>query len=190
MLQCLICEDWFHATHLHATVPELYQEMVCAGCVKAAPWLQVYAIPQPLELDVEGEGENPGVIKASSEKETSEVDKQEVEIGDLPASVDVSVSHSDSVVPVDRNLGDTKVEADNIEAGKKREATQSSELNHSPKRKKTNDCKLFGREVSPTTPARSLFFLETFRTDICKCGSCLDLYTSHKLPFLADPLEG
>ncbi|KPP72419.1 putative E3 ubiquitin-protein ligase UBR7 [Scleropages formosus] len=45
MIQCVICEDWFHGRHLGCTVPESMelQEMVCEACMNKAPFLWIYA---------------------------------------------------------------------------------------------------------------------------------------------------
>lgn len=44
MIQCIICEDWLHASHLEATVPanDQYSEMVCKGCMEKNEFLHDY----------------------------------------------------------------------------------------------------------------------------------------------------
>uniref|UniRef100_A0A3Q3X049 Putative E3 ubiquitin-protein ligase UBR7 n=1 Tax=Mola mola TaxID=94237 RepID=A0A3Q3X049_MOLML len=46
MIQCVICEDWFHCRHLGCTVeePEELQEMICEACMNKAPFLWIYAV--------------------------------------------------------------------------------------------------------------------------------------------------
>lgn len=48
MIQCVVCEDWYHGRHLgmdRKDVPEgdSYAEMVCVGCVTKHPFLMAYA---------------------------------------------------------------------------------------------------------------------------------------------------
>uniref|UniRef100_A0A3Q3EXZ8 Ubiquitin protein ligase E3 component n-recognin 7 n=1 Tax=Kryptolebias marmoratus TaxID=37003 RepID=A0A3Q3EXZ8_KRYMA len=45
MIQCIICEDWFHSRHLGCAVvePEELQEMSCEACMSKAPFLWTYA---------------------------------------------------------------------------------------------------------------------------------------------------
>ncbi|XP_029453700.1 putative E3 ubiquitin-protein ligase UBR7 [Rhinatrema bivittatum] len=45
MIQCVVCEDWFHGRHLGALPPENmdFQEMVCQACVSLCPFLCAYA---------------------------------------------------------------------------------------------------------------------------------------------------
>lgn len=47
MLQCVICEDWYHSKHLGCEKPipadNAYDEMICAGCMKTHDFLWRYA---------------------------------------------------------------------------------------------------------------------------------------------------
>ncbi|KAL4710623.1 hypothetical protein ACJJTC_003259 [Scirpophaga incertulas] len=45
MIQCIICEDWLHSSHLEATVPtnEQYSEMVCKSCMDKNEFLHDYS---------------------------------------------------------------------------------------------------------------------------------------------------
>ncbi|XP_016420222.1 putative E3 ubiquitin-protein ligase UBR7 [Sinocyclocheilus rhinocerous] len=45
MIQCIVCEDWFHEKHLQAPAVdcEALMEMICGRCMTRAPFLQTYA---------------------------------------------------------------------------------------------------------------------------------------------------
>lgn len=45
MIQCCVCEDWYHADHLKLTdpVPAEYEDMICFGCVKRYKFLNSYS---------------------------------------------------------------------------------------------------------------------------------------------------
>lgn len=46
MLQCVLCEDWYHSKHLECKdIPgdDAYEELVCAGCMKKHDFLWRYA---------------------------------------------------------------------------------------------------------------------------------------------------
>ncbi|XP_034018054.1 putative E3 ubiquitin-protein ligase UBR7 isoform X2 [Thalassophryne amazonica] len=45
MIQCVVCEDWFHSRHLGCAVPDCVelQEMICDSCMKQHPVLWTYA---------------------------------------------------------------------------------------------------------------------------------------------------
>ncbi len=78
MIQCVVCEDWYHGRHLGLGTKEEgekkpldlplprgadYAEMVCAGCASVHPWLEGYSDldcrhkgKEDEEVDVEGKG--------------------------------------------------------------------------------------------------------------------------------------
>lgn len=45
MIQCIVCEDWFHTQHLEATVPpnNQYSEMICKSCMDDNLFLHDYS---------------------------------------------------------------------------------------------------------------------------------------------------
>ncbi|XP_077477263.1 putative E3 ubiquitin-protein ligase UBR7 isoform X2 [Stigmatopora argus] len=71
MIQCVVCEDWFHTRHLGCTVtePEELQEMVCEACVDKAPFLRTYAahLSVPSEEDRE--------VNVTGEEESGEIEQ-------------------------------------------------------------------------------------------------------------------
>lgn len=54
MIQCTICEDWLHASHLEATLPnnDQYSEMICKACMEVNEFLYDYSY---LAVNVDGE---------------------------------------------------------------------------------------------------------------------------------------
>ncbi|KAJ8721159.1 hypothetical protein PYW07_001934 [Mythimna separata] len=46
MIQCIICEDWLHSSHLEAVVPanDQYSEMVCKSCMEKNEFLHDYSM--------------------------------------------------------------------------------------------------------------------------------------------------
>uniref|UniRef100_A0A2A4JQ13 UBR-type domain-containing protein n=1 Tax=Heliothis virescens TaxID=7102 RepID=A0A2A4JQ13_HELVI len=46
MIQCIICEDWLHASHLDAVVPanDQYSEMICKSCMEKNEFLHDYSM--------------------------------------------------------------------------------------------------------------------------------------------------
>ncbi|KAI4462679.1 e3 ubiquitin-protein ligase ubr7 [Holotrichia oblita] len=42
MIQCIICEDWYHTRHLGVDIPSLFAEMICENCVKEHDFLVNY----------------------------------------------------------------------------------------------------------------------------------------------------
>ncbi|XP_077394546.1 putative E3 ubiquitin-protein ligase UBR7 [Festucalex cinctus] len=67
MIQCVICEDWFHSKHLACQVADV-DDMVCEDCMNKAPFLWTYAAHLSAEIkeaeDVEVE-ENADILESS-----------------------------------------------------------------------------------------------------------------------------
>lgn len=44
MIQCIICEDWYHFRHLETPVPDVntFDEVICSACTKRNSFLQYY----------------------------------------------------------------------------------------------------------------------------------------------------
>ncbi|XP_039751428.1 putative E3 ubiquitin-protein ligase UBR7 [Pararge aegeria] len=55
MIQCIICEDWLHVTHLEGSVPDndQYSEMICKVCMDKNDFLHDYSdLAVNIEVDV------------------------------------------------------------------------------------------------------------------------------------------
>jgi hypothetical protein len=135
MIQCIICEDWLHASHLDATVPtnEQYSEMICKGCMEKNNFLHDYTdiavFNETCEIDImnvssidqsslnltneinetQNEKLTNGAIKTSEKdsKESSEVDSKETENTDTKAVENVPENIS---MDAEDMIEDTSVE--------------------------------------------------------------------------------
>ncbi|XP_011050924.1 PREDICTED: putative E3 ubiquitin-protein ligase UBR7 isoform X2 [Acromyrmex echinatior] len=75
MLQCIICEDWYHLKHLecdnNAPADNAYDEMICAGCMKKHNFLWKYATKHAVlkkadvKLDVSEKNEEINISELS-----------------------------------------------------------------------------------------------------------------------------
>lgn len=85
MIQCVVCEDWYHFRHLESKVPDVngFEEMICAGCTKKNKFLQYYGEcsvaagdclnvtmddAEMSVVDVDGEDENASLVKPDDSK--------------------------------------------------------------------------------------------------------------------------
>eukprot|EP00116_Pleurobrachia_bachei_P004692 sb/3464954/ len=196
MIQCVVCEDWFHDVHIGTTVPEPYEEMICGTCIARNPFLSHYALPKPPVLDV---GKSPKneipadtvtgngslksdetVISSASEKPIERPENVAVPEND---SSKTDNSHSD-VTKVESNVNEndsTTTEQNPVSSTSAAETSETSEPN--AKRKRLNVCKL---DSFPATEPekRAYFFNDQFRGNICKCNKCISLYTEHNITFI------
>jgi len=173
MIQCVICEDWFHGRHLGRaeddcdkdeantvdrrlvdpdfSIPKdsSYSEMICVGCVKKNPFLSAYA---GLAVNV--------VAK----------DK------DVAASV-VDVEGSDDGPSEAKRR---KVEDDD---------DKDEEKNGVSKPEKTTEKKQCPvKTMSAKTRPGTMFMADGWRAELCRCADCgAGVYAGRELEFLLDP---
>lgn len=76
MIQCIICEDWYHCRHLEGDIPQLsaYYEMTCGACIRKHDFLLNYsglAITKIAE-DLDKSNINNVNIKVEAETESGD----------------------------------------------------------------------------------------------------------------------
>eukprot|EP00116_Pleurobrachia_bachei_P004814 sb/3465076/ len=187
MIQCVVCEDWFHDVHIGTTVPEPYEEMICGTCIGINPFLSHYALPKPPVLDVGKSPENDTPVDTvsgydnlkSDEDGKSSASQKSLE---KPDSVAITENSDSPKTESDVNeKGSTTTEHNLVSSTSGPETPETSEP--SAKRKRLNACKL---DSFPTTELekRAYFFNDQFRGNLCKCDKCISLYTEHNIIFI------
>uniref|UniRef100_A0A3Q3J098 UBR-type domain-containing protein n=1 Tax=Monopterus albus TaxID=43700 RepID=A0A3Q3J098_MONAL len=166
MIQCVICEDWFHTRHLGCNVvePEELLEMVCEPCMNKAPFLWMYAAYFAV----------PPVISVSQPKEEIEVDVEEGGEKEEDSEPENTHSHVTDEAGVQRNC-------------KTREETGSPGTATT----ETASCKL--KELQAKGPERlrqgAVFWPYSWRSKLCTCTSCKVAYVAAEVQFLMDQLD-
>ncbi|KAM9841947.1 putative E3 ubiquitin-protein ligase UBR7 [Aulostomus maculatus] len=160
MIQCVICEDWFHTRHLGCTMvePEELQEMVCEACMNKAPFLWTYAARYAV----------------SPEEGEVEVDVEER---------DKKVEHSQPSQNKDEEPC-TSVEHMNQETA----ANGSSCKRTHEEMTNSAECKLKELQVQNRDKPRrgAVFWPYTWRSTLCTCTSCKRAYVAAQVQFLLD----
>lgn len=79
MIQCIICEDWYHSRHLNAKVPDasLYSEMICGSCITKNDFLLDY-IGYAVQV-VDEASRNESNLNITSLDESTAVDEESEE---------------------------------------------------------------------------------------------------------------
>ncbi|XP_061600375.1 putative E3 ubiquitin-protein ligase UBR7 [Cololabis saira] len=173
MIQCVICEDWFHMRHLGCAVtePEELEEMVCEACMNKAPLLWTYAAhfavqpvikvscneEEEMDVKVEVEEENCEQNESRNEKTTSSAEHTEQEEMRKRSS------------PCKRTHKEM--------AGSPLKATTKSEV-----------CRLKELQAQGTDRLRqgAVFWPYSWRSQLCTCTSCKKAYVAAEVPFLMD----
>jgi E3 ubiquitin-protein ligase UBR7 len=138
MIQCTVCEDWFHLNHLKGsekfpTNPDVYEDIICHGCMNKNKYLWYYQ----------------GYITLKSNEQTSEVAEDEEE---------------------------KLIETTSIESTE----TKNEEI---------NGCLLEAyqtkfKDLDLDKMDQSCCFVNGWRSALCKCNDCLEVYKNKQVDFL------
>ncbi|BFZ61629.1 hypothetical protein YB2330_002701 [Saitoella coloradoensis] len=171
MIQCLLCEDWYHEKCL-GEVPDAddFEHMICRGCVDEHPWLKRYHTQEGTVLPgkekvVDVEGDSDEVKQETQEKEEVKEEKTEVAEESVASKNGKRKAPSeDEDVPASAEIKKVKTENN-----------------------ANTTCIYEGLPPAPSEPI-SLFLTDNFRAHFCHCPSCISrTLSSH--PVLLTPEE-
>ncbi|RXN26568.1 E3 ubiquitin- ligase UBR7 [Labeo rohita] len=170
MIQCIVCEDWFHGRHLGCTVPDCVelQEMICESCMNKTSFLWNYAA----QIAV------PPITKVSPCK------------GEEDVKVEIENDEDEKKIKNEnpKSPGDEKVQVNGTSACKRK---HQEETEGSSEEGSCSGCRL--REMKATgksrTPQGAVFWPSAWRTKLCTCGDCKVLYADAGVSFLMDEMD-
>ncbi|KAB0799755.1 hypothetical protein PPYR_07642 [Photinus pyralis] len=78
MIQCILCEDWYHTRHLGVEFPRnvSYAEMCCESCIKQHPFLLYYGALCVKAADPNAEAESKEDEKDDNEVDVAQTDEK------------------------------------------------------------------------------------------------------------------
>uniref|UniRef100_A0A8C2JYD6 Putative E3 ubiquitin-protein ligase UBR7 n=1 Tax=Cyprinus carpio TaxID=7962 RepID=A0A8C2JYD6_CYPCA len=170
MIQCIVCEDWFHGRHLGCVVPDCVelQEMICESCMNKTPFLWNYAAHIAV----------PAITKVSPCKGEEDV-KVEVENDEE----EKKIKNENPKSPVEE-----KVQVNGTSACKRK---HQEETEGSSEEGSCSGCRL--REMKSSGKSRTLqgavFWPSAWRTKLCTCTDCKVLYADVGVSFLTDEMD-
>ncbi|KAL9246648.1 hypothetical protein vseg_020156 [Gypsophila vaccaria] len=191
MVQCCICEDWFHREHLglesSETIPVdeegqvLYEDLICPGCSATCSFLTLYPcgiFVAPKKHDIEA-NEDRG--KGTLEETPSA----------CVTSGKIDGTSCDLLEPCDNGVG-TKPE--NISCNEGLDAEEISKKEPSLKNcsysgSSGTACQL-GVDLGAATPLpnsnKAMFVRKDWRALLCRCDKCSNFYKRKSVDFLLD----
>ncbi|XP_054131474.1 putative E3 ubiquitin-protein ligase UBR7 [Melozone crissalis] len=171
MIQCVVCEDWFHGRHLGAVPPESgdFHEMVCQACMKRCHFLWAYAS----QLAV------PPLTKASSLEDEGIVLKvEESEEQKKEIKKEGGVEHHD-----------TKEEKQS-EQFSEPSTSSGSACPEVVTKSEEPICKLKELQSKPFVKKdTATFWPSNWRSKLCTCEDCLKMYSELEVQFLTDECD-
>ena len=193
MIQCVVCEDWFHSRvslilispllpiiilvplpyptqHLEGEAPPSYEEMVCDSCMQSCDFLRVYQQwTMPTKIVKESETNSSDLDVSNGPESGSRVDLDVTNGSESGSRVDLYVtngSESGSRVGNETN----KRPGSHSVVG--RDAIESEDA-------PPNDCELLRRRksalnqsVSSSSQKGAGYFDKKWRAQLCRCSTC------------------
>ncbi|XP_078262919.1 putative E3 ubiquitin-protein ligase UBR7 [Rhinoraja longicauda] len=184
MIQCVVCEDWFHGRHLGGVLPDNveYQEMVCQSCMKRCSFLWVYA-------------PHMSVIKATDADNSGPLPKMENDNVDVCTVQENGDSHNQKLkgramkneeTGAKHSEPSTSCKAEKSEAANGDEASCSVEEDAA----KNAGCKLQQlKKRGGIQRECATYWPHNWRNRLCTCPSCMNLYKELEISFLLDEFD-
>ncbi|KAH7442950.1 hypothetical protein KP509_02G009500 [Ceratopteris richardii] len=235
MLQCCVCEDWFHEGHLGlSTIEEVprddegeptFDEIICQVCAESLDFLSHYAylfVPTIMSNSSCKEVARADVSPANEGSEIVEIvhnDSQNTVETGSPGKVEVNTLLKSSSTIRGEVEGESSKTADitSIVVSSKNESVEQDfstegHNNSNGTGERNADCSntchpsgLLSGEASGCilksamasnsaegeTPsgwtAKAVFLKKNWRSQLCRCTSCLEIYRKKGVSFLMDP---
>lgn len=172
MIQCIMCEDWYHGRHIGGPVPDDYFEMICSKCMESHSFLYSYLNKfQYVNVndDKTGDNELNGVLISSDEKVSSA--EPQVKKEDEKSETTACDSKTETASGVIKDSVEDKTET-------------NPELNIATKIE-DSECFLKQFPIKPDgLMTGSAFWPENWRNELCKCSSCMDIYMKYHCGYL------
>lgn len=166
MIQCIVCEDWFHGRHLGAVPPDSgdFHEMVCQACMDRCPFLWAYAS----ELTV------PTVTKVTPAAED----------GDL-----LDVEETEDIKKENRADHQTKT-GEEKSLQNNEPSTSSGSVCSEMAKNEASTCKLRAFQAKQHLQKNTAtFWPHSWRSKLCTCKDCMKMYSDLEVAFLTDECD-
>ncbi|NXG68224.1 MLO2 protein, partial [Baryphthengus martii] len=177
MIQCIVCEDWFHGRHLGAVPPDSgdFHEMVCQACMNRCHFLWAYASQLAVPALTKANSlEDEGIVLKveESEEEKKEIKKES------------GVEHQEA-----------KEEKQMEQLNEPSTSSGSASLNtliliQVVTKSEAPICKL--KELQSKQFLKNdtaTFWPSNWRSKLCTCGDCLKMYSDLEVQFLTDEYD-
>jgi E3 ubiquitin-protein ligase UBR7 len=176
MIQCVVCEDWFHTRHLNSTLPmkKNFGEMICDTCMVKNEFLKAYTQycidgDQPDEEVAVVDEQVPAGGEKKDEKIREEIDQCVLDI------INVKMAETGG----DGEAGPSGSGASKQKAPKSEEALDA-------KRQKLDADACRKPQSATAYTGGATFWPENWRQHLCQCDACLNVYRENKVLFIID----
>ncbi|NXQ04784.1 MLO2 protein, partial [Vidua macroura] len=189
MIQCIVCEDWFHGRHLGAVPPESgdFHEMVCQACMKRCHFLWAYASQLAVFLLVGMYLPVPPLTKANSCEDEGVVLKvEESEEQKKEIKKESGVEHHDTK----EEKQSEQFNEPSTSSGYCSKFLQKFPMEIAETTSNFSFCKLKELQNKPFVKKdTATFWPSNWRSKLCTCEDCLKMYSELEVQFLTDECD-
>ncbi|KAG0450743.1 hypothetical protein HPP92_026542 [Vanilla planifolia] len=192
MIQCCICEDWFHENHLgldstdeiprDEEIEPLYEDFICQECALTCSFLKLYPPSTWARMNQSNVPESPG-------KESS-VDSSSILLAKSKFINDSNVMNGSLMNNATTYYEPTKSESKDQTQGETSSANYGLEEDKSFGSNGTSQVKcILGLDVGHTTfdlEKKPMFLSKKWRDMLCRCSTCTNFYKQKGLCYLID----
>lgn len=162
MIQCISCEDWFHGRHLVGHMPDNddFSEMVCHKCMSKLSFLWNYYERDTATKRVKRENDSSATKdeKTTGDNVSNGKESENGETIKTETKTETSTENSTSVTKVENGTSTKCILKEKKEANLPSDSVKSG----------------------------STFWDENWRTILCQCNECVDLYKQLDCSYLID----
>ncbi|XP_072479480.1 putative E3 ubiquitin-protein ligase UBR7 isoform X1 [Notamacropus eugenii] len=189
MIQCVVCEDWFHGRHLGAIPPESgdFQEMVCQACMKRCSFLWAYAaqlaVPTVTKIIT---AEDDGVLTVDG-TEDQKVVKAENGANHHESIPEESVLEKGKDVREENKA--EQVDEPSTSSGSESDL-QAVSVNEHQTIESHSGCRLQDlRTKKYVKQDTATYWPHNWRNKLCTCSDCMKMYADLEVLFLTDECD-
>ncbi|XP_069118451.1 putative E3 ubiquitin-protein ligase UBR7 isoform X2 [Argopecten irradians] len=183
MIQCVMCEDWYHGRHLgNKDIPGDFEEMICTGCMHKYDFLWAYNIYSQETQKIESAESSTDVDVGEKGKRSCEGEEEERELT-TPQPSCQGESEVSSRTPQPSCQGESETTPCNSEPVLKKARIEES----GDKLESVDLCLL--KELQrreDTVQDSATFWKAAWRNKLCVCPSCKDMYRDRGITFIID----
>ncbi|XP_044520970.1 putative E3 ubiquitin-protein ligase UBR7 [Gracilinanus agilis] len=187
MIQCVVCEDWFHGRHLGAIPPESgdFQEMVCQACMKRCSFLWAYAAQLAVTKIVAAEDD--GILNVDG-TEDQKVIKAENGANHLESISKESVLGKGKDIKEESKA--EQVDEPSTSSGSESDLQTVSTNEHQNTEESHSGCKLQDlRTKKYVKQDTATYWPHNWRNKLCTCSDCMKMYADLEVLFLTDEYD-
>lgn len=211
MIQCIMCEDWFHSRHLNAKIPDSngFDEMICDACTLNHDFLNLYSAYRIVPKDdantsIESNADDTAAeISVTDVDETKSPGKEKPATEHIEAALDAEINQCiQDIIDINKKsnvLPETENGASSSSSLKRQ--NEQSDSDPSKKRLRLGDepaaAAASGSSSSSSDTCRkptvaeitftgASFWPLEWREKLCKCTNCLKMYRDKNVEYLID----